>query len=86
MRVKVTDESKVARVILWHRPMPSENTWIATEMGGAGGDYAASMPVTPQGVLYRIEAHDRAGNGAQYPDVLKETPYRWIESWDPAAP
>jgi len=86
VRVRVSDASGVAKVILWHRAMPSEYKWQATEMALAGDEYVAAMPVTPEGALYRIEAHDRAGNGAQYPDALQETPYRWIDSWNPAAP
>jgi hypothetical protein len=83
VRVKVSDDSGVAKVILWHRPMPSENKWQATEMRTGDGGYVAAMPVTPEGALYRIEALDRAGNGAQYPDVLEETPYRVLQSWEP---
>jgi len=86
VRVKVSDDSGVAKVILWHRPMSSENKWQATAMTPEGPDYVAAMPVTAEGALYRIEALDRAGSGAQYPDVMKETPYRSIDSWNPAAP
>jgi hypothetical protein len=32
--------------------------------------------------LYYFEAVDEDGNGAHYPDFLKETPYFVIESWE----
>ncbi|MBP7142400.1 MAG: hypothetical protein KBA71_10865 [Opitutaceae bacterium] len=84
LHASVTDPSGVARVRLFFKPIPSEKVWQSMEMSaGAGRDeFEATVPLTSEGLLYRIVAWDRRGNSAGYPDFHIETPYRIIPSWD----
>ena len=42
-----------------------------------------TVPLTPEGILYYFEAVDEAGNAANYPNFLEQTPYFVIDSWAP---
>jgi hypothetical protein len=64
--------------------MPAYYEWVPIEMiVGAGGNYTATVPLTPQGALYYFEAVDENGNAANYPNFLEQTPYFVIDSWAP---
>ena len=51
---------------------------------GADGIRQVSIPVTPEGVMYFIEASDADGNVSRLPDVRKAAPYFVIPAWNPA--
>jgi len=64
--------------------MPAYHEWLRIAMHSTGdGNYAASVPVTPEGIRYYFEAVDEAGNAANYPNFLEQTPYFVIDSWAP---
>jgi hypothetical protein len=48
---------------------------------GGGGNYTATVPLTPQGALYYFEAVDEDGNAD--PNFLERTLYFVIDSWAP---
>jgi hypothetical protein len=41
------------------------------------------VKVAPRGILYYFEAVDEAGNAANDPNLLAQTPYFVIDSWAP---
>jgi hypothetical protein len=47
------------------------------------GYFRATVPLTPEGILYYLEAVDDDGNAVNYPDFLERTPYFIIDSWAP---
>ena len=84
LSVKVQDAAKIKAVYVYYKLMPAYYEWLRVEMHGAGdGAYAATVPLTPEGILYYFEAVDEDGNAANYPDFLKQTPYLVIDSWAP---
>jgi hypothetical protein len=83
VEAEVQDQSKVRAVYVFYKRMPSYYDWLRLRMRSAGGNrYQASVPLTPEGVLYYFEAIDQDGNAANYPDFLKRTPYFVIDGWD----
>lgn len=59
--------------------------WVIMAIQPSGDKrYQASVPLTPEGILYYFEVIDEDGNAANYPDFLKQTAYPAIDSWDPA--
>jgi hypothetical protein len=86
VRARVDDSQGVARVVVYFKPLPSDKLWQEAPMEPAGGDdYRASVPLTAEGLQYRVAAWDKAGNAALYPDFERETPYRVIPSWNPTS-
>lgn len=84
LSIKVRDNSKIKSVHVFYKIMPAYYEWVSIEMHGAGdGSYTAAVPLTPEGILYYFEAVDEDGNGANYPNVLEQTPYLVIDSWAP---
>jgi len=83
--VRAKDASKVAKVVLRYKEMPTYKLWQSAFMKQTSpGVFEAEVPLTPEGILYAVNAADEHGNATSYPDFLKETPYRWIDAWDPA--
>ena len=71
--------SGIVKVLLWHRELPSYADWVSTPMSvAADGSFTATVPITPEGILYQVELRDGQGQAALYPNALKETPYRAI--------
>jgi hypothetical protein len=63
--------------------MPAYDEWVSMAMAPAGEDrYNATVPLTPEGLLYYFEAVDDNGNAANFPNFLEQTPYCVIEGWD----
>ena len=84
LQLKVQDRAKIRSVYVYYKRMPSHYEWLRIEMQPtASGDYAATVPLTPEGILYYFEAIDEDGNAANYPNFLKETPYFEIVGWGP---
>ena len=82
--VKVQDAAKIKSVYVYYKLMPAYYEWLRVEMHATGdGNYAATVPLTPEGILYYFEAVDEDGNAANYPNFLKQTPYLVIDSWAP---
>ncbi len=82
--MKVLDKAKIKSVRVYYKMMPAYYEWVPIEMHSYGsGSYAASVPLTPEGILYYFEAVDEDGNAANYPNVLEQTPYLVIDSWAP---
>jgi hypothetical protein len=70
---------------VYYKRMPAPYEWLKIEMQPRGGTgYSASVPLTPEGILYHFEAIDEDGNGVNYPDIMKRTPYLTVDAWDPA--
>ena len=73
---QVTDESGIERVRVYYKRMPSTAEWLSLDMIKTAADtYAGNVPVDPEGILYYLEAVDRSGNAANYPNFLHQTPY-----------
>ncbi|HOX28699.1 MAG TPA: hypothetical protein PLQ76_06040, partial [bacterium] len=85
IKVAVKEESPVKKIRIFYKNIPSNYTWIETDMEkGADGLYSINLKLTPEGLLYYFEASDEAGNATAYPYFMKQTPYLIIDSWDPA--
>ena len=85
LSVDVQAKGKVSSVSVYYKQMPSPYEWLKVEMEPRGGtSYSASVPLSPEGLLYYFEAIDEDGNGTNYPDFLERTPYLTIDGWDPA--
>jgi hypothetical protein len=76
------DKSGISGVRLYYKPIPSNEKWLSTEMSRKGGNWETTVKLTPQGVMYYVQAVDEYGNASLYPHFLNETPYRVAPSWD----
>ena len=84
IRVKVDSSSPIRSVSLFYKLMPAYYEWLRVEMTrGAGNEFTAKVPVTPEGILYYFEAVDESGDAANYPNFLDQTPYFAIDSFLP---
>jgi hypothetical protein len=87
LSVDVQAQGRIRSVRVCYKRMPAPHEWVKMEMEPRGnGHYHASVPLTPEGILYYFEVADEDGNGANYPDFLQQTPYLVIPAWDAAAP
>jgi hypothetical protein len=85
LSVDVQAKGKISSVRVYYKRMPAPYEWLKIEMQPRGGTgYSASVPLTPEGILYYFEAIDEDGNGVNYPDIMKCTPYLTVDAWDPA--
>jgi hypothetical protein len=86
LRVEVKAKAKLSTVYVYYKRLPAYYEWLRMEMQPAGQDhFTATVPLTPEGILYYFEAMDEDGNAVNYPDFLERTPYFAIDSWAPAA-
>ncbi len=84
LSVNVQDAAKIKSVYVYYKLMPAYYEWLRIEMHASGDNsYSATVPLTPEGILYYFEAVDEDGNAANYPEFLKQTPYLVIDSWAP---
>ncbi|HLV86267.1 MAG TPA: hypothetical protein VKV39_04765 [Candidatus Sulfotelmatobacter sp.] len=82
--LKVTAASPLHSVSVYYKLMPASYEWLRIEMHpSADGSFSATVPLTPEGILYYFEALDETGNAAHYPNFLDQTPYFSIDSWAP---
>ena len=75
----INDPSKVEKVRLWYKAIPSSRPWEVQVLAGTGNIYTGRIPSAPEGMLYFLEATDAVGNAAIYPDPEVATPY-WVHS------
>jgi hypothetical protein len=79
----VKSPGKLSSVRVYYKLMPAYDDWVSMEMSPTSqGQFSASVPLTPEGILYYFEAVDENGNAANYPNFLVRTPYFSIEGWD----
>ncbi|HXW13892.1 MAG TPA: hypothetical protein VEN79_05220, partial [Terriglobia bacterium] len=79
----IKSQGKLSSVRVYYKPMPAYDDWVSMEMSSSGqGQFSATVPLTPEGILYYFEAVDDDGNAANYPNFLVRTPYFSIEGWD----
>ena len=79
----VKSPGKLSSVRVYYKLMPAYNDWVSMEMSPSGqGQFSATLPLTPEGILYYFAAVDEDGNAANYPSFLVRTPYFTIEGWD----
>jgi len=84
LRAEVKARSGVKSVRVYYKRLPSYYEWLRMEMQPEGqGYFRATVPLTPEGILYYLEAVDDDGNAVNYPDFLERTPYLIIDSWAP---
>jgi hypothetical protein len=75
----------VSAVRLRYRHVTQYEDYATIEMTRteAPGEYAATVPgdfLTPRwDFMYFIDATDKAGHGAQWPDLAKEAPYIFVK-------
>ena len=83
VEIGIQDSAAIRAAYVFYKPIPAYYDWIRIKMQPAGnGSYRASVPLTPEGILYYFEAVDADGNAANYPDFLKQTPYFVVNAWD----
>jgi len=83
LSVHVDAKTTIKSVSVYYKRMPAYYEWLQVEMHPTGdGNYAASVPLTPEGILYYFTAADEDGNAANCPDFLERTPYFAVDSWD----
>jgi hypothetical protein len=74
---------KLSVVRIYYKLMPAYDDWVSMVMSPSGqGQFSATIPLTPEGILYYFEAVDEDGNAANYPNFLQWTPYFSMEGWD----
>lgn len=84
--VNVNAATPIQSVSVYYKLMPSSYEWLKVEMHPtANGSYTATVPLTPEGILYYFEAVDESGNAANYPHFMEQTPYLVIDSWAPGS-
>jgi hypothetical protein len=72
----------VAKVVLWWKPLPSELQWANLPMTSQpDGTFSATLPLTPEGLMYMVEVQDKAGQARNFPDERQETPYHIIPAF-----
>jgi hypothetical protein len=87
IEVEVVSKAPLSEARVFYKPTPAYYEWLSIDMQPAGGSrYAASVPLTPEGILYYFEAVDEHGNAAHFPNFLERTPYFEVQGWDPATP
>lgn len=80
----VKDRAGISAVYVYYKRTPAYYDWVRIEMHAAGNShYTATVPLTPEGILYYFEAIDRDGNAVNCPQFLKRTPYFVIDAWNP---
>jgi hypothetical protein len=85
VRASIADEAPIASAAVWFRPLPQGRAWSSAPMKRGDGDvFGASIPVTPEGVMYYVHAADANGNASREPNFLKATPHLVIPAWDKA--
>jgi hypothetical protein len=83
LKAEVKTPGKLTAVRVYYKLMPAYDDWVSMEMSPSGqGQFSATVPLTPEGILYYFEAVDEDGNAANYPNFLVRTPYFSIEGWD----
>jgi hypothetical protein len=79
VRVKVADESAVAKVLLYYRQTRQTMEYTVLTMDRTADGYAATIPggaITRDfDIMYYFEAFDEHGNGRLVPDPEKGQPY-----------
>jgi hypothetical protein len=87
LQVRIDSPVPIHIVYAHYKLMPAAYEWLTVEMHAAAnvGAYSATVPLTPEGILYYFEAIDENGNATNNPNFLQQTPYFAIESWAPAA-
>jgi len=84
IRFWASPHTRVARVTLWFKPLPSQLPWQNMAMTlGPDGSFVAPIPLTPRGLMYLLEVHDNSGRAYNFPSVFKETPYRVVPAHAP---
>jgi hypothetical protein len=82
IKADVDDPAGVKSVLLKYKPLPSETDWKTIELTKEAGLWVGSVSVFSDGLMWCIEAIDKDGNGAMWPDFRNDIPYRVVESWD----
>lgn len=82
IKADVDDPAGVKSVLLKYKPLPSETDWKTIELTKEAALWVGSVSVSSDGLMWCIEAIDKDGNGAMWPDFRNDIPYRVVESWD----
>jgi len=83
--VKVHDDSDIREIKIFYKALPTQAPWQSMDMEPAGpGLFSINLALDHQGLMYNVKAADEFNNAAAWPWLLEETPYRWINAWDPA--
>ncbi len=82
---RVSDAPPGGSVTLFYRPMPSFHSWLSMPMvRSAPGVFTATVPLTPEGLLYRVAVADAKAHLWQWPFFLQATPYLALAPWPPS--
>jgi hypothetical protein len=74
----VQDPAGVAAVTLHYRSLTVGESWRSLAMTADRNSYEAMVPLSPDGLAYRLTVTDIWGNTALFPDYRSETPYRVV--------
>ncbi len=74
----------VAHAVLWYKALPSQLAWESMPMT-ADGDavYTATVPLTPEGLMYHVEIQAASGDAENFPNVFSATPYLILPPFPP---
>ena len=82
LTAEVATHAKITDVRVWYKRMPSYSEWVSMPMKALKSNrYQATVPLTPEGILYFLVAGDEDGNAVQYPAFLELTPCFVIDGW-----
>ncbi len=80
--IAVHSSAQVRDARVFYKAMPADRPWLLCPMQRLeSGGYRASVPLSPEGLLYYFEVIDEEGNATNYPNFLERTPYFVIDSW-----
>lgn len=78
----ITDPDGISIAKLYYKKMPSTSNWQSMVIGMENESFITEVPITYEGIQFRIEAVDTNGNGLVWPDVQKTVPYITIAGWE----
>ncbi|MCD6351778.1 MAG: hypothetical protein J7M26_06635, partial [Armatimonadetes bacterium] len=84
----VADADGIAKAWVWYKPLPSTRVWRRrpARVSHAGRRWRvwATVPSTPEGVMWAVEVADAAGQASRSPSFdinAPDIPYRWLDPW-----
>lgn len=88
VRAVFADMDGIEKAWLWYKPLPSTRRWLRkraqVHKTRRGWEVSAALTSSPAGVMYAVEAVDRAGLAARAPAFdmdQPDIPYCWLDPW-----
>lgn len=77
----ITGKYDIAVVKVYYKKMPSTSNWQVKTIKMKKQSFVTEIPITYEGVQFRIETVDAKGHGIVWPDVRETVPYISIPGW-----